>query len=1102
MSEQNQQILVPVFPKTEGQRPVIFGDFETSIAGTIIESALTGQPFIVEVEINGEIKDIILPIRKIGRNKLKPSPVVASNGEDVMYGHHLSLPGSVAKAMHLVEGLMGGGRDLNRYYTDAIAALWDEAGELVGSDALRACHPGLQAQADTLLTLSEGEAAMSMGMAITLSKETGIRIEEIVNRGLLMPAQRFPVAGPHGVRQITLRVNPRVYGKKIYFHPFDLKRLHQADTDGDLAYIAWIRKMLQFAVPADQKLADLPELPDLELVTEDRPGLRQLLATVVVDTDETIRIRKAMSQVLNAKVKDLTGRLTWLFWSLARGYAQAGRQKNLVKLAAYQRAFTLYEPLIEAVMDARKVEEFTVAALEAATVRTTNLALGIQAMMGQKPIDSEVAPGVTVADAIGGRGYFLSPKQVTQLSFLYRESGNLARSRNTVGGRLITGQKNLGFSTRKVVEALGEHGCPDGELWKRIQSCIQMDQVWSLPPGKPRKEQEATFVTIYPGGEPCTSFVQALESISYRGNKVFHDVKETEVDGLPALMFDLYPMWRAGEFAPLYRRMHILLPEVEGVSKYGHVLLHLAGESVSRFYRPALSKTPRGARFLSCYDSFRLAMKTMLLDWATEGRSGFKGAIQQGLNRCMLMWLHEQQPVRGEIDPMLKAEFTTYVPKPAGREVTEIWAEVEELLDVLLNYPEEVNTNSGFPEGTRFDPLATSKGSPFDVIALAGKAGRAIYGPYLNPFYRWLDPKRRTEVRELREAPSLKNAKLPSVKSAGCGLPSAYHGRVTEGWVAFMDLNYLVFNSPEGLWTFDTLGATEAAIELLAIEEEQFKCQDADALESMLARLARLGVTEDRITVEEEQALAGYLKREKGQELIGCPDDMGAIYRTTYLIRVKGDDRDEGKIKSLVSALKGVMTMLPCRIVAVLPWGAWQDIHITWSVKSAMKKRLGDAASYMVSGRKDEDGNVLLPEIDPNWTLEEFQDLAEGKLVEAGYILDGKLEILAIYPDGREVSLGRHFCGPLPLFRGPQTELHSANWRLGNDGVPFEPHGMILGEIPHPVGKDADRVKAEFDDIMAVIRANELELEKYPKPVATSYEDNSDEDFGPLPEEY
>lgn len=1110
--------MIPQLDLLGNFQPLLMGDdWKKAIAGTVIDAALTTGAYLLPILTRHETENLLVPLNRLTEDDLGLTPVKVYMGEDVLPAQLITQlePGltSVLHAAHAAA--QGKTRNVGMFWKEYRKAMWNGIARFAEENILKTKIEGFQAHLAISLNVPYDTAHIGVGMAMTLARQKDLDLTILLSHGMTgVVFQRFPVAAPEGCARINLIVNPKLHDLKIHVHPLRLLLENQADVDGDIGYLGFDGETRVNAkkVEADKDgvgayIGDRKPLflePDFEVrkpVCEacegsgkvegkkcaickgkkylPTPGLREYLATYVPSPSREATVVRDTNQILQSQVKLLTGQVTWVLWALARGFSE-GRRRLFSPVDSYKIVYRAGVYIIEKVMDAGKITDTSAEAFAAAARRVQELSGAVRGLMNGLDLDADIPqlPGVAVLDPFKD---ILPPEALDILQQAYRESNNLYRGKLSVGGRLVTGGKNLkslGWNLQQVVGWLEENGVLPYDILARIQSCVRMENVTPIDPpklGDPKEPTQWARCAVKPSLDWVTSFGM----VKQRGQderQVFTNMQLAQENGLDMMLCDLLPIW-VDNPDNYWRDMRIILPTIHNdptdpTWSYGHAMVTLGNSTQYRLYKPVVGftqTTENGVVMLKAiietiYDTLKRVIKQAFLDWKAEGRNGVKATMQQSLDRAVLEWFHTlpivQRPRDGSemvVDPMMVMEMDVYIPRDKTRDLLDFWGEAEELMNQLLLDNERVSIRSGFDCPIYWDILATSKGSPLETIGIAGPSGLAGYGPYINPFYHMLAPKRRSEIRELRDAPKLAfptALSVTQVTSAGVrkDLPIAYKDKVCEAWTVFLDSNYNVYENPHTgkLWTFDPLLVTDEGTRLFELVEELFTAGSPKEVGRMVQRLKNLGVDKKRIALTSSDSFMGYL------------GNLGAVYKEVYDLWVKAEGVDKGKLKALLGAIKGVMIDLPCNLAAVMPNGHLQPIHVVWSTMSAQGKRSADAAAYMGAAKGG------LSEVNPDWTTDQLATKIEEALVSKGFDPSGKQKIAAIYQDREHpiVWLGEHFCGPLPYFRGPQTDLHIANWRTGRDGITIEHQSMIMAGVQH---RQDERQNTEFVQRLSVI---------------------------------
>lgn len=295
------------------------------------------------VNING----LKVPVPFLRLQSTQILPVGLRTDDGWVDGLAICLPKYLSRAQHAWEKVQNGTpyrMDIfvEQFYQD----LFTEMTSMIRDRILVVKHPGLQGQAAADIRLQSGEVGISRMRANQLQEQMARNESKVGSMdsvdGMMVVGKRFPAASPTGSRWVILRILDDVDDNKIYVNPVAMQYLHGGDFDGDLYYI--------LTKPPFDRLDGLTEIGAPERIApihRDRDLISDMVGLWKPTTEED-----AVNRVLGACIKELTGLLTYTFLCLARGYAV--KTGNFLK--AYEEVLTVFEPLMEAVMDARKKE--------------------------------------------------------------------------------------------------------------------------------------------------------------------------------------------------------------------------------------------------------------------------------------------------------------------------------------------------------------------------------------------------------------------------------------------------------------------------------------------------------------------------------------------------------------------------------------------------------------------------------------------------------------------------------------------------------------------------------------------------------------------------
>jgi hypothetical protein len=948
---------------------------------------------------------ILLPVRKA---RLRDCPVEAAVLGGTDQGVVIQLPQDLVVLTAALEALAAGvPYDWERFLADYHQALTFMVGSMMRRFTAGRMD-GMQAQVVTDPRLALEEGIPDVG----LHPHTARRLLKLLKKGdpgqfgtletlegahlLLM---RYPVGGPKGAQWARLRLLADRIPGPIYVAPGSWKEEHGGDEDGDPGFLGHSGVLVRKAVP---KLAALPAFT----LRDARPVLTEL-----VNSWRPLTPEAAVGTVMKMLTRDLTGPLTWTMHVLARTvaveYAREARTigERKEKVARSTRAlFKVNFPLLERVMDGKKLEEN----LES----VYGLSLLLQGAVAGEPL------------ALAPFEPFLSqfPEEKALLAGALRICGNsLENARTTAFGKLVAAGRQIGRVGADVVAALLDRGITASEILTRLERDALGEEFLFLARGRrvddpfptgdlalePAEAEPAAGVGLPVRFDPFLARLDdLLPSLTLHGQPLFQSLPDgirRRPDGTLLFLARFDPVWRKER--PTFR-VTLELPRVKQVTAEGHMLLWLGAGKV-RIFRPRFRLAAGEARLQG------------LAGWLGEVLAGAIGrlggrkltseAIERSLNRAVREAL-QTLPIRTPAEELaLREEFEVVVAEEG--DLKSRWEERRQLLTQLA--------------ALGFDVAMTSKNHPGEVATRGGSPAAPLSRLLLavNPFGRFLDPKRRGELREIRQSLDLWGPSPLKVRGKGCPLPEALAGKIRELTVMVADIEGRnVFTGSDGKpFCFDTLLATESAVAKLAIARWAHRCTDVREKDQVVEELLADGIAMDRIVVTEE------------------PEPLAeGLMVSRWTVAVEGPLRDAGKIKAAVGPIKGVMNVIPERLYAKDPDGSLREIDLVVPRDTIERKKGLDALFRLLAGKAD------LTEIDPEASPRVLRRQIRAALTERGFNPDGLQEVVAIEPDGTERFVGEAVVGPLPFFRPVQTGFSQFKTRSGENGIRVEDHTLVM----------------------------------------------------------
>lgn len=970
--------------------------------------------------------DVLVPVLACDVQHLQVLPAKVPIRNVMVEGVAIRLPDHLAR-LHAAWEAVSKGVEYNvssllkAYAADCAA----EMGKLVQTRVMCDLLAGLQGQASTDIRLPRN----TVGMSVRTAKLFHDRLSQVCSgaaklqdvAGLLILVERYPTSGVRSVRWAKIVILEDVPDFQPLFNAEDWNDLGGGDTDGDLGYTAYD------GVTRIGKKLNLGRYPELQRCPDGAQsvGLAGRLAAGWQPTSSV----QAVDRVLSMCIKELVGPLDYTFHCIARAYAvscsgsieQYGPRKRAFR-EAYRRVFTIYFPIQENVMDARK--------LDGGLAALYRLASCMQATVAGQAIDAFAFQP------------FLDDGQMASFQEILDKLGrSLKGTRSTAFGELVAAGRSRDKRIGQLLDRLQLDG---GEFLEVLQADAQADTLNHVQQGRKSKpsakravETRATVwvdhaVTCDPA-VPGDQLLVLLRSLKVGNTPVFHSVRflDEETGYRPGrcntVLALLHPSWLEGNDSQARWRVVVELPAHAPVGRDGHALLQFRGLR-ARFFRPRFR--------LQGQDVVTVTLSTVLKEClrdavqALVGRRGAARKAQSTIERRFKQGLLGSQqlssydpeetlsgkllPSNPLLDLIHRNEFEVEV---GSGKLVEVWDRRTTLLNRLAE--------------RGFDVLSTSKGRPGTVVTRANQYGVPAYLHALNAFAPYLDAKRRVEPREIRRALPLCYPEPLLVRTQGTKVPEGLQPCLTHLNVAVLNCTGNTFTRQDGTtFCHDTLLATSSAVAKLAVARMEFYARDRRQLEEVITRLQGLNLP------------ASVQLRCESTPL----DLSDGLVAEAWLIVLEGDIEDVGKIKAAVGPLKGVMTVLPVRFFGRRTVNGIEiehEIDLIVPHETVERKKGLDAALYMLAAKAG------IETVDPDVPLPEQLHIIQSALAAAGEDQDGIEHVWVRDRDGNEYSLGCCLVGQLPFYRPPQTGFSSFAIRTGERGVKVHAHAMILNGLPY-----------------------------------------------------
>lgn len=896
-----------------------------------------------------------------------------------------------------------------RFHKDYRKDIAEALSKMVEDHVLTTPRAALQAHAAFDPRVGKDEVGLTIGDARRLGLIAGH--QQIAGRKVILG--RWPAAGEHSFRFVTVVILPDQEDGMIYLNAESWRDLHGGDFDGDLAYVM----VDGWEIGAEER--EVGTYPKVEILNS------APVVDTLVENFKVLTVNESIDLVMGMLIKKLTGSLTTVFHVLARSAAvnYAGNEtfpgETGVKVRkAYAGVFQVFFPVLEGTMDCRK-DLAKKAALE-------KIATCLQHVMNGGAMDTE-AFNVFLPE-----GMDVKFKHMVHLaSGMKTNIATLSAVRNTATGRLIAaGSGGRARATERLMENLLRRCMLPEEMLAKLQQDA-MGEMFLYVGRKNANNQVSDDLSeeVEKTGTPfiaqgATTVNEVFENIHYMGKKVF-EVRSIEEDGHQlSVVVRLTPHWMAPSVQTMRIRVDIPNPILKDgderkASEDGHMIIQMPN-CKPRMYRPRLMNKD-GELHMETFAEYLQSILVEALDKVQEitlvTSNNLANRVDALVNNLILesfrddlQLIQQKTKVNGlklkqtTSYMILRSQYPLYVPE--NKDVVIEWAQREELLKMA--------TAAGF------DSLSTSKNKPGEVVAKASKFGLPSYLLAVNPFARFLDPKRRPEIREIKNREPLYwkggDIKLPKVKRVGPALPVAMAEGMREVVCMIADTNLNNFGQ-------DTLLCTEALWENLKLAMFDMEAEDMKEVEQRLNDLKLQGYDVSKLKIS---------PRDERMD--------GGIVGESYIITVEQEDgiRDAGKIKSCVGPVKGVPSLIP----GLRLFANGREIELIVPRETIERKKGLDFWLYMayetVANAKGE-----MVEIDPEMSMDDLVLNAKIGLEEVTGNEDGLVDITD--QDGN--VLGKAFVGAVPFFRPTQTKIGTFRKRGLNNPCQLEVHAAILAGV-------------------------------------------------------
>ena len=644
---------------------------------------------------------------------------------------------------------------------------------------------------------------------------------------------------------------------------------------------------------------------------------------------------------------------------------------------------------------------------------------------------------------------FLTEGQLDTLGKILREVNSLADVRKTAVGRITAAGSMPLPGVMEVVDNLS--GLDPNNMLQALADDANGTAVFILPERenqkeKKRKKNSKKKPLVFAANGDGTQFVQQVHC---NGEPIIvGEVREErDKENIRTLIFRIMPVWLFDGKGERYTwNIRLQIPHLKMRTLDGHANVGFP-ERQARFFRPRYiwENNQLSLQLVNAYFQEAIVAELKELPSRVSARSKSSGKqVEEMLNRAVARAL-VALPMQEEMaDLVMRFEFEVVI--RGAKTITEKWRMREMALKELVGTH---NIN------------CTSKNHPGDIITKKGPGGVPPFVLAINPFGYYTDPKRLPEMREIKKCLELAYPTALSVKALGVGVPDVLSNRVRELNVAVFDCpyNYHDGSTMGDDFCHDTLLGLPPFMEKMKILKQRFEFTDPEELEEMKTRLAEMGIFSDSI---EETAIRRDL-------------DNG-MFINIWRLDVIMNKEDLGKVKS-IGALKGVPYLMTFRLYAIEPDGTRKELDLVIPEATFRKKKCLDATLYMMAvkaGVKEVDASTMSEE----GLLDLVQSLAEP-MKENGYRMDLKQEVVIVFEDGTEDSLGEVTVGVLPFYRPVQTGFGQFRDRGMRNGINIHLHDLQMVSVTHDLSRQSKR---RFAQLVQAIR----EVEK------TTFEDKPD----------
>jgi hypothetical protein len=857
--------------------------------------------------------------------------------------------------------------------------LGQSAGHLLRNWVMATRLNGLMAQAVSDIRLAENEVGLGVETARQLQKLLAREIDPMVGElenidGLMLILERFPTASSDGARACVLRILADRPEKQTFVNPKVWQLLQGGDEDGDLAHNGTTEE-LRFG--PSREVGPFPAITQFN----GAPVLVTLVLGWAPVTPEA-----AVTRVMGMCIKDLTGLLHHTFHCVSRAAAvnhalkyDPSEQKARIR-SVYTRIFDeIYFELIESVMDAKKTD--------GSLDNLYGLAEGLQ-----EGVDGGVLKPICFAPFVP------EEKRALLIGMLKLAGNSISTTRQTAFGRLVAAGRKMPKRAEQIIASILDQGVPVEQVIERMQQDALGERLLIL--NRPRRNSGEK--NEFEGAADGTSGDRSLDwSVASSFTLLWRDKQAMRVlqrgvdkkNGRPLIQLEVVPRWWKGQSDLPAWWVMLELPVTRVIGGDGHQVVKLGPSE--RFFRPIWTLEGGQVVLWDLERSLTEALKLAVVELSKRKGKMTQARVELALQKAVRAWVNNL-PLSNEKEVLIRRfqfEVDTRVSDDQG---------VQAKWDVLEKILTELSLKG-------FDVLSTSKNKPGAYVMKAEANGLPSYLQAINPFARYLDPKRRVEPLEIRQSLDLFSPTELSVSMLGKKLPGVLQRSVVELNVAIFDCNLNRFDDGRGAtFCHDTLIGCPSIVEKIALAGLDLVAEDEFEKDRLIADLMEEGIGIDAIEVTPEPVRLGE-----------------GLTKTQFRVTVRCKVTDIGKIKSCVGPVKGIPNVIPIQLFS---GDDLQEIDLVIPRDTVLRKKALDLVLYLLAAKKG------IAKVDPTLELADLVALL------------GPEELTEI-KDKEGNVLGKALVGKLPFFRPNQTGRSQFALRAGRRGVKIHTHAMIMAGI-------------------------------------------------------